>query len=70
MQMALEKFLYWHDSYMQVAVSFFHPSSHDQGEWIRDKQYQAEICKRRSQILGQFIDGLTYRLVMRHFWVV
>ena len=54
---------------MRVGVSFFHLSSHEQGEWILDKKYHAEICKRRSQDLGQFIDGLAYRLVMQRFWV-
>ena len=49
MLMALEKFLLWHDSYMQAEVSFLLPSTHEQGEWIRDKQCYAEICNRRPQ---------------------
>ena len=56
--MALEKFLLWQDSYMQAEVFFFHPSTHEQGKWIHDKQCHTEIRNRRSQDLGQFIDGL------------
>ena len=67
MQMALEMFLLWHDSYMQAEVSFFHPSTHEQGEWIHDQQYHAEICNRKSQDLEQFIDGLIYRQLCNAF---